>query len=68
MGGLFQRVIMEGEGKGRMERGKEKRRKWEMKKELNRKEEKKMIRKLKDRKAMGVDRIPNEVWKYGGRV
>lgn len=24
------------------------------------------MRKLKDRKAMGIDGIPNEVWKYGG--
>ncbi|XP_043266634.1 uncharacterized protein [Venturia canescens] len=29
-------------------------------------EVKKAIRKLKDRKAMGEDGIPNEVWKYGG--
>lgn len=59
---------MGGEVKGRMERGKEKRRKREMKKELSREEEKKMIKKLKDRKAIGVNRIPNKVWKYGGRV
>lgn len=25
------------------------------------------IRRLKERKAMGVDGIPNEVWKYGGK-
>jgi len=35
-------------------------------KELSREEERKMIRKLKDGKAMTMDKVPNEVWKYGG--
>ncbi|KYN18942.1 hypothetical protein ALC57_08785, partial [Trachymyrmex cornetzi] len=35
-------------------------------KELSREEIRKVTRNLKDGKAMGVDRIPNEVWKYGG--
>jgi len=29
-------------------------------------EVRKAIRKLKDRKAMGEDGVPNEAWKYGG--
>jgi len=26
-----------------------------------------MLRKLKDGKAVGVDGVPNEVWKYDGK-
>lgn len=35
--------------------------------EINRKELKLIVRRMKDRKATKEDGIPNEVWKYGGR-
>lgn len=34
--------------------------------EIEREELRRVIRKLKDRKALGGNGIPNEVWKYGG--
>jgi len=34
-------------------------------KEMSREEVRKMIRKLKDRKAITMDKVPKEVWKYG---
>lgn len=34
--------------------------------ELDRAEINRAIRRLKEGKVMGVDGIPNEVWKYGG--
>lgn len=36
--------------------------------ELSREEIRKALNKVKDNKAVGVDKIPGEVWKYGGRV
>jgi len=33
---------------------------------LERGEIRKVVGKLKDGKAMGMDGIPNEVWRYGG--
>jgi len=36
-------------------------------KEMSREEVRKMIRKLKDRKAITMDKVPKEVWKYGRR-
>lgn len=35
--------------------------------ELEREEVRRVIKKLKDGKAMESDGIPNKVWKYGGR-
>ncbi|KYN24369.1 hypothetical protein ALC57_04031, partial [Trachymyrmex cornetzi] len=56
LGGVEGRVIW---GKGeRRGQGRER--------ELSREELRKVTRNLTDGKAMGVDRIPNEVWKYGG--
>jgi len=34
--------------------------------ELKKEEIKRILRRVKDGKAMGVDGIPDEVWKYGG--
>lgn len=34
--------------------------------EIERQELRRVIRKMKDRKALGGNNIPNEVWKYGG--
>lgn len=33
---------------------------------ISREELRKVMRKLRDRKAKGRDGIPNDVWKYGG--
>lgn len=33
--------------------------------DIDRGEVRRVIRRLKDGKMMGVDRVPNEVWKYG---
>lgn len=37
-----------------------------IKKKIDKKEIRKVIRRLKDRKAAGADEIPSEVWKYEG--
>lgn len=49
--------------KGNRKRGREEEREMELTKE----EVKKVIVKLKDKKAVEVDGIPAEVWKYGGQ-
>ena len=55
LGGVEEKVV-----KGK---GKEKR---EVESEIEKEEVGRVIRKLKDKKAMGKDGIGNEVWKYGG--
>jgi len=55
MGGVERRVIWQ-----------RNRSRSEEERELGLGEVRKMIGKLKNRKAMGVDEVPNEVWKYGG--
>lgn len=54
----------------RMRRGRKSRREGEEEeeeRELGREEVKKILGDLKDGKAMGMDELPNEVWKYGGK-
>lgn len=48
-------------GKGRKERVDKR------KKKIDKKELREMIKRLKDRKAVGADEIPSEVWKYKGK-
>lgn len=54
MGGLKNRIIGE---KGKKERGEE---------EIEVKEVRNMIRKLKTEKAIGRDKLSNKAWKFGG--
>jgi hypothetical protein len=57
LGGVEGRVMMgkrRGGGKGEEER------------ELSRKEIKEALKKMKEGKAMGIDGILGEAWKYGG--
>jgi len=56
LGGIERRVVQGTDKKGR--RG--------MEKELEKEEINEVLRRVKDGKAMGVDDIPGEVWKYGG--
>lgn len=64
MKGLFQKVVGE-RMEGKVIRRKGERKKREMKKKLSREKVRKVIRKLKDGKTMGMDRIPNEVEVWG---
>lgn len=54
-------------GVGWRVRGGEEEERGENKEGINKEEIKKVVRNLKDGKAMGSDRIPNEVWKYEGQ-
>lgn len=54
MGGMENRIIRE---KRKKKRGEE---------EIELKEIRNMIRKLKTGKAIGRDKIPNKAWKFGG--
>ena len=56
LGGVESRVVM---GGNRREKGKEEDR-------IERGEIRRAIERIKERKAVGVDGIPGEVWKYGG--
>lgn len=51
---------------GKVVRGSENRREGRGEKEIGLEEVRKSIKGLKDKKAMEIDEIPNEVWKYGG--
>jgi len=57
LGGVERRV-MRGRERREEEEGEEE--------EISREEVRRVVREMKDGKAMGVDGIPNEVWKYGG--
>lgn len=35
-------------------------------KEISREEIREVVRKMKDGKAVGIDEVPGEIWKYGG--
>lgn len=58
LGGVEQRVRR---GRKTRSEGEE-----EEEKELGWEEVKKILGELKNGKAMGMDELPNEVWKYGG--
>ncbi|XP_024871881.1 uncharacterized protein LOC112454616, partial [Temnothorax curvispinosus] len=61
LGGVKERVVMRTRrGEGREEEEEEE--------EIRREEVWEVVRKLRERKAMGSDGIPNEVWKFGGEV
>jgi len=57
LGGMKSRVIWRDRGDRRREE----------ERDLGKEEIKKVIRRLKDGKVMGVDNVLNEVWKYGGQ-
>lgn len=56
LGGVERRVVMGGKRK----------RKREGEKIISREEVRRVTKKLKEKKAMGMDGVPNEVWKYKG--
>ncbi|XP_018360405.1 PREDICTED: uncharacterized protein LOC108759461 [Trachymyrmex cornetzi] len=64
--GYFKELL--GGVEGRMIRGKGKRRKQGWERDLSREEIRRATRNLKDGKAMGIDGIPNKVWKYEGEM
>lgn len=59
LGGVERRVIRGGFREGRRKEGAEG--------ELGKEEIKRTMKRLKDGKAVGIDEVPNKVWKYGGR-
>jgi len=60
LGGIEERVVME-EGRNREEEKEEET-------EINRKEIREAIKKLKDGKAIRENGIPEETWKYGREI
>lgn len=56
LGGVEERAVKGGEGQERV--GKEE--------DISREEIKRVLRKMKDGKAAEIDKIPGEVWRYGG--
>lgn len=56
LGDVWNRVVREDERESMVEDGKE---------DINRKEMKRTIRRLKDGKAAGIDGLLGEVWRYG---
>lgn len=59
LGGVEGRVVMRSRREGEREEEEE---------ELRREEVGEVVGKLREGRAMGSDRIPNEVWKFGGEV
>lgn len=55
------------ENKVKKGKGKEERREEDEEEGISKEEIKKVIARIKDGKAAGIDEIPGEVWKYGGR-
>lgn len=58
LGDVWNRVVREYERGSMVEDRKE---------DINRREMKRTIRRLKDGKAAGIDGLPEEVWRYGGK-
>ncbi|XP_077255544.1 uncharacterized protein LOC143893719 [Temnothorax americanus] len=60
--GRIKEVLREENGRGKEEERREE------EEEIRREEVWEVVRKLRERKALGSDGIPNEVWKFGGEV